>query len=67
MKKILPYHQKQFLMKSTGLKLISFLMIFLLGLSPSLLWGQGSGKTVKGTLIDATTKEALVGGSVLIK
>ena len=67
MKKILPYHQEQFLMKSTGLKLISFLMIFLLGLSPSLSWGQGSGKTVKGTLIDATTKEALVGGNVLIK
>ncbi|NQW76086.1 MAG: TonB-dependent receptor [Cytophagales bacterium] len=54
-------------MKSAGLKLISFLMIILLGLSPSLSWGQGSGKTVKGTLIDATTKEALVGGSVLIK
>ena len=67
MKKILPYHQEQFLMKSTGLKLISFLMIFLLGLSPSLSWGQGSGKTVKGTLVDATTKEPLVGGNVLIK
>ena len=67
MKKILPYHQEQFLMKSTGLKLISFLMIFLLGLSPSLSWGQGSGKTVKGTLIDASTKEPLVGGNVLIK
>ena len=52
MKKILPYHQELFLMKSTGLKLISFLMIILLGLSPSLSWGQGSGKTVKGTLID---------------
>jgi len=67
MKKILPYHQEQFLMKSTGLKLISFLMIILLGLSPSLSWGQGSGKTVKGTLVDATTKEPLVGGNVLIK
>jgi hypothetical protein len=67
MKKILPYHQELFLMKSTGLKLISFLMIILLGLSPSLSWGQGSGKTVKGTLIDATTKEPLVGGNVLIK
>ena len=67
MKKILPYHQELFLMKSTGLKLISFLMIILLGLSPSLSWGQGSGKTVKGTLVDATTKEPLVGGSVLIK
>ena len=67
MKKILPYHQELFLMKSTGLKLISFLMIILLGLSPSLSWGQGSGKTVKGTLVDATTKEALVGGNVLIK
>jgi iron complex outermembrane receptor protein len=54
-------------MKSTGLKLISFLMIILLGLSPSLSWGQGSGKTVKGTLVDATTKEPLVGGNVLIK
>ena len=54
-------------MKSAGLKLISFLMIILLGLSPSLSWGQGSGKTVKGTLIDATTKEALVGANVLIK
>ena len=67
MKKILPHHQELFLMKSAGLKLISFLMIILLGLSPSLLWGQGSGKTVKGTLIDATTKEPLVGGNVLIK
>ena len=67
MKKILPHHQELFLMKSAGLKLISFLMIILLGLSPSLSWGQGSGKTVKGTLVDATTKEALVGGSVLIK
>jgi iron complex outermembrane receptor protein len=67
MKKILPYHQAQFLMKSTGLKLISFLMVILLGLSPSLSWGQGSGKTVKGTLVDATTKEPLVGGNVLIK
>jgi len=67
MKKILPNHQEQFLMKSTGLKLISFLMIILLGLSPSLSWGQGSGKTVKGTLVDATTKEPLVGGNVLIK
>jgi len=67
MKKILAHHQELFLMKSAGLKLISFLMIILLGLSPSLSWGQGSGKTVKGTLIDATTKEALVGGSVLIK
>ncbi len=67
MKKILPYHQELFLMKSAGLKFISFLMIILLGLSPSLVWGQGSGKTVKGTLIDATTKEPLVGGSVLIK
>ena len=67
MKKILPYHQELFLMKSTGLKFISFLMIILLGLSPSLSWGQGSGKTVKGTLIDATTKEALVGANVLIK
>jgi len=67
MKKILPYHQELFLMKSTGLKLISFLIIFLLGLSPSLSWGQGSGKTVKGTLIDATTKEALVGANILIK
>ena len=67
MKKILPHHQELFLMKSAGLKLISFLMIILLGLSPSLSWGQGSGKTVKGTLIDATTKEALVGANVLIK
>ena len=67
MKKILPHHQELFLMKSAGLKLISFLMIILLGLSPSLSWGQGSGKTVKGTLVDATTKEPLVGGSVLIK
>ena len=67
MKKILPYHQELFLMKSAGLKLISSLMIILLGLSPSLSWGQGSGKTVKGTLIDATTKEALVGANVLIK
>ena len=67
MKKILPHHQELFLMKSAGLKLISFLIIILLGLSPSLSWGQGSGKTVKGTLIDATTKEALVGGNVLIK
>ena len=67
MKKILPHHQELFLMKSAGLKLISFLMIILLGLSPSLSWGQGSGKTVKGTLIDATTKEPLVGGNVLIK
>lgn len=67
MKKILPHHQELFLMKSAGLKLISFLMIILLGLSPSLVWGQGSGKTVKGTLIDATTKEPLVGGNVLIK
>ena len=67
MKKILPHHQELFLMKSAGLKLISFLMIILLGLSPSLSWGQGSGKTVKGTLIDASTKEPLVGGNVLIK
>jgi TonB-linked SusC/RagA family outer membrane protein len=67
MKKILPHHQELFLMKSAGLKLISFLIIILLGLSPSLSWGQGSGKTVKGTLIDATTKEALVGANVLIK
>jgi iron complex outermembrane receptor protein len=67
MKKILPHHQELFLMKSAGLKLISFLMIILLGLSPSLSWGQGSGKTVKGTLVDATTKEPLVGGNVLIK
>jgi hypothetical protein len=67
MKKILPHHQELFLMKSAGLKLISFLMIILLGLSPSLSWGQGSDKTVKGTLVDATTKEPLVGGSVLIK
>jgi len=67
MKKILLYHQELFLMKSTGLKLISFLMIILLGLSPSMSWGQGSGKTVKGTFIDATTKEPLVGGNVLIK
>ncbi len=67
MKKILPHHQELFLMKSAGLKLISFLIIILLGLSPSLSWGQGSGKTVKGTLKDATTKEALVGANVLIK
>lgn len=67
MKKILPHHQELFLMKSTGLKLISFLMIILLGLSPSSVWGQGSSKTVKGTIIDATTKEPLVGANVLIK
>jgi len=67
MKKIFKYHQELFLMKSAGLKFIGFLMIILLGLSPSLAWGQGSGKTVKGTLIDATTKEPLVGGNVLIK
>lgn len=67
MKKIYPNHQKLFLMKSTGLKFISSLMIILLGLSPQLSFGQGSGKTVKGKLIDATTKEPLVGGNVLIK
>lgn len=67
MKKILSYHQKLFLMKPTGLKRIGFLMIVLLGLSPSLAWGQGSAKTVKGTLIDATTKESLAGANVLIK
>jgi len=67
MKKILPYHQKLFLMKSTGLKFISMLMFILLSLSSQLSFGQVSGKTVKGTFIDATTKEPLVGGNVLIK
>jgi TonB-linked SusC/RagA family outer membrane protein len=67
MKKILSYHQKLFLMKPAGLKRIGFLMIVLLGLSPSLAWGQVSAKTVKGTLIDATTKESLAGANVLIK
>jgi len=67
MKKILPYHQELFLMKSTGLKFISMLMFILLSLSSQLSFGQGSGQTIKGKLIDATTKEPLVGGNVLIK
>jgi iron complex outermembrane receptor protein len=67
MKKILPYHQELFLMKSTGLKFISMLMFILLSLSSQLSFGQGSGQTIKGKLIDATTKEPLVGGSILIK
>jgi len=67
MKKILPYHQKLFLMKSTGLKFISMLIFILLSLSSQLSFGQVSDKTVKGTFIDATTKEPLVGGNVLIK
>ena len=67
MKKILPDHQELFLMKSTGIKLISFLMVILLAFSPASVSGQGASKTVKGTLMDATTKEALVGANVLIK
>ena len=67
MKKILPGHQELFLMKSTGIKLISFLMVILLAFSPASVWGQGASKTIKGTLMDATTKEALVGANVLIK
>jgi len=67
MKKILPYHRELFLMKSTGLKFISMLMFILLSLSSQLSFGQGSGQTIKGKLIDATTKEPLVGGSILIK
>jgi len=67
MKKILPYHRELFLMKSTGLKFIGMLMFILLSLSSQLSFGQGSGQTIKGKLIDATTKEPLVGGSILIK
>jgi len=67
MKKILPYHRELFLMKSTGLKFISMLMFILLSLSSQLSFGQGSGQTIKGKLIDANTKEPLVGGSILIK
>jgi iron complex outermembrane receptor protein len=67
MKKILPYHRELFLMKSTGLKFIGMLMFILLSLSSQLSFGQGSGQTIKGKLIDATTKEPLIGGSILIK
>ena len=43
------------------------MLLVLLGLVPLLTFGQGSGRTIKGKMLDAVTKEALVGGNVLIK
>jgi len=43
------------------------MLLVLLGLMPFLTFGQGSGRTIKGKMVDAVTKEALVGGNVLIK
>lgn len=67
MKKIFSFRQELSLMKSTGLKCISLLMIVLSGFSPQLARGQGSSRTINGNLIDANTKEPLVGGNVIIK
>ena len=43
------------------------MLLVLLGLVPFLTFGQGSGRTIKGKMVDAVTKEALVGGNVLVK
>lgn len=43
------------------------MLLVLLGLVPLLTFGQGSGRTIKGKMLDAVTKEALIGGNVLIK
>ena len=66
MNKNIPNQKGSFQVNRRSMRGISLLLV-LLGLVPLLTFGQGSGRTIKGKMVDAVTKEALVGGSVLIK
>jgi iron complex outermembrane receptor protein len=66
MNKNLPNQKGSFQVNRRSMRGISMLLV-LLGLVPLLTFGQGSGRTIKGKMLDAVTKEALVGGNVLIK
>ncbi len=66
MNKNIPNQKGSFQVNRRSMRGISLLFV-LLGLVPLLTFGQGSGRTIKGKMVDAVTKEALVGGSVLIK
>lgn len=69
MNKLLLNQHKLFMLKSYGVKIIFFVMIGLVGLSPQNSFGQGSVRiiNIKGKIIDAATSESLVGASILIK
>ena len=66
MSKNLPEQKGQisfnFISKSSFIKLLLFV-----GLMPFVSFGQNSGRTIKGKMVDAVTKEALIGGNVLVK
>lgn len=66
MNKNIPNQKGSFQVNRRSMRGISLLFV-LLGLVPLLTFGQGSGRTIKGKMVDAVTKEALVGGNVLIK
>jgi iron complex outermembrane receptor protein len=66
MNKNLPNQKGSFQVNRRSMRGFSMLLV-LLGLVPLLTFGQGSGRTIKGKMLDAVTKEALVGGNVLIK
>ena len=66
MNKNIPNQKGSFQVIRSSMRGISLLFV-LLGLLPLLTFGQGSGRTIKGKMVDAVTKEALVGGNVLIK
>ena len=66
MNKNIPNQKGSFQVIRRSMRGISLLFV-LLGLVPLLTFGQGSGRTIKGKMVDAVTKEALVGGNVLIK
>jgi iron complex outermembrane receptor protein len=66
MNKNLPNQKGSFQVNRRSMRGISMLLV-LLGLVPLLTFGQGSGRTIKGKMLDAVTKEALIGGNVLIK
>jgi iron complex outermembrane receptor protein len=66
MNKNLPNQKGSFQVNRRSMRGFSMLLV-LLGLVPLLTFGQGSGRTIKGKMLDAVTKEALIGGNVLIK